>query len=230
MQPVWPIPAAAPAVIGHGGKAWGAPREGAGRPRRHAGVDVLAPEGAVVVAPVDATFVAHQSWSGPAAKAVLLEADGGPVFLLGAVAPNSWEEFGLGVGAQVSAGQPVARIGRYPRGSSMLHFELYQHGTRQNSRWYQGEPPPPNLLDPTPFLLEAAGGELPVVPDDDDDDGDDHDHGDELPVVPPGPDAADELDDDPIAPIEPPPVPPPGPSRDAAPLLLLLALAATDAL
>lgn len=176
MQPVWPIANRRPTVQEHGGRIWGAPRGD----RRHAGVDVYAQRHDVVVSPLPGTVVAHQGWSGPGTRALLIESDDGPVMLLGAVAPNSWEEWGLGIGDHVEIGEPVARVGVYPAGSSMLHFELYVNGTRQNKRWYAGSPPPPGLLDPTPFLEAAADGDVVILPDEPS-----HDDPADDPVLPP---------------------------------------------
>jgi hypothetical protein len=39
----------------------------------------------------------------------------------------------------------------------MLHLELYRHGTRAAVWWRLDEPRPANLLDPTPYLLNAVG-------------------------------------------------------------------------
>lgn len=36
---------------------------------------------------------------------------------------------------------------------TMLHLELYKHGTRDIVSWSLGEPQPPSLLDPTGYLL-----------------------------------------------------------------------------
>ena len=46
----------------------------------------------------------------------------------------------------------------------MLHFESYTRGTRSNQRWFPGKDPPRRLLDPTHYLLLAAGQDS--IPDD----------------------------------------------------------------
>jgi murein DD-endopeptidase MepM/ murein hydrolase activator NlpD len=153
-NPIWPIVHGPdPKVATSGGKSLGASRP---NNRQHAGVDIIVPAGTAVVATEAGTIVATNAWAGPDAKSLLLETDGGFVVNYGAVAPGSWHEFGLGVGSRVVAGQPIARIGRYPHGSAMLHFELYALGTRKNERWRAGKAPPDNLLDPTGYLERAS--------------------------------------------------------------------------
>jgi hypothetical protein len=136
---------------------FGAPRKSdKGRDRRHAGVDLYAPQGSVVLAPEAGTIVATQKfvWK-DRHDAMLFQTDSGPVILFGEVRPRSWNDFGLSIGSHVQAGQPVARVGINPGGSQMLHYEMYTRGTRKNSRWYAGQAPPSNLLDPTAYLKTA---------------------------------------------------------------------------
>lgn len=155
LGPIWPLAHDPnPKVATTGGKALGASRDQG--ERYHAGIDIITPYRTVVVATEPGRIVATNPWSGAGAKSLLLETNSGVVVNYGAVAPDSWEEFGVDVGSQVKAGQPIARIGKYPAGSSMLHFELYLGGTRKNTQWRVGTSPPPNLLDPTNYLLRAA--------------------------------------------------------------------------
>lgn len=173
-DPVWPLPGRPKRVASYGGRAFGAPRKG-GR-RNHAGVDLLAPRGATVVAPESGVIVATQRFNGPRAHAVLLQTDSGPVILLGEVKPGSWSESGHEVGSRVPRGQPIATVGVNPGGSTMLHFEMYAEGATQNHQWWSRDVPPALLLDPTHYLEAAAAGEpvaeVPVAPEDD------HDHDD----------------------------------------------------
>ncbi len=134
-----------------------------GGTRHHAGVDLTAKYGDVVVATEDGRLVAKQSFNGPKAVALLLETDSGRVILYGEIAPNSWRSFGLSIGSRVVAGQPVGWVGINPGGSQMLHFELYRKGTRSNKRWMVGDAPPSALIDPTQYL-DAAAGSTAVVP------------------------------------------------------------------
>jgi phosphopantothenoylcysteine decarboxylase len=45
--------------------------------------------------------------------------------------------------------------------TSMLHIELYAHGTTKSISWGLDEDQPDNLLDPTPFLIEAVKSSVP---------------------------------------------------------------------
>lgn len=127
-----------------------------GRMRFHAGMDLPAPRGTIVVAPESGTIVRTQTFNGAHAHALLLETTSGLVINLGEVEPGSWSEFGVGPGSAVFQGQAVARVGVNPGGSEMLHVETYVPGTRRTARWYQDEGPPPSLLDPTDYILRAA--------------------------------------------------------------------------
>ena len=155
LTPIWPLAYdPEPKVATSGGKALGAPR--AQGERHHAGIDIITPYGTPVVATETGRIVATGPWDGGQAKSLMLETNSGVVVNYGAVAPDSWQEFGVDVGSQVKAGQPIARIGRYPAGTSMLHFELYLAGTRKSAKWKGGKAPPPNLLDPTNYLQRAS--------------------------------------------------------------------------
>lgn len=122
----------------------------------HAGNDLGAPRGTPVLAPEDGRLVASQGWDGPNAKALLMETarPGGPVLLLGAVEPGSWptDHRGRLRKIEVKRGQQVATVGMYPKGDTMLHFETYVRGTRQNRKWYKTQPKPAALLDPTAYV------------------------------------------------------------------------------
>jgi murein DD-endopeptidase MepM/ murein hydrolase activator NlpD len=127
-----------------------------GRLRFHAGMDLPAPEGTVVVAPENGRILKSQTFNGPRAHALLLETSSGLVINLGEVEPDSWTMFGVGPGSPVWAGQAVATVGVNPGGDTMLHIETYRAGTRKTSPWYQDQGPPPSLLDPTDYILRAA--------------------------------------------------------------------------
>jgi hypothetical protein len=154
--------------------------------RKHAGVDMYARRGSVVIAPEAGQLVNTHRFLGPNAVALLFQTDSGPVINFGEVAPRSWEKFGLRIGSRVQAGQPLAEVGQTPRGSSMLHFEMYGPGTTQTAQWMSGRAPPSNLLDPTNYMQTAVVGGPPTnVPDTtpatdfDDDEDDDFDDADE---------------------------------------------------
>lgn len=163
--PIWPLPDVWRGVPTSGGRRFGASRKGG--ERYHAGVDILAPRGALVVAPESGTLVRAYKFNGPRAFALLLQTDSGIVLNLAEVEPNSWREFGRTVGTSgswVGKGESVGRVGINPGGSTMLHVEAYRAGTRANQRWFPGEDPPERLRDPTNYLLEAVGSDS--IPDD----------------------------------------------------------------
>ena|SRR5690606_12977949 len=152
-RPLWPLQDATPKSTFKSSASFGAPRT-SGSNRWHVGIDIPAKRGDIVVAMEDGELVCkgntcEQGWMGADAKAVLVQNDTGLVVLYGALIPGSYKEFGLGPGARVKRGQPLGRIGTYPAGTSMLHLETYAPGTKDNAPWYQGKPPPPEVLNPT---------------------------------------------------------------------------------
>lgn len=153
--PLWPLPGRPLGTKVRASRRFGALRK-AGT-KHHAGIDLGAPEGTVVVAPEDGRLVATQGWDGPNAKAVLLETarPDGPVLFFGAVAPDSWPTDAQGnlVERDVKRGEQIAVLGRYPgpKRSSMLHFEMYRRGSRNNRKWFVGSRPN-SLLDPTSYV------------------------------------------------------------------------------
>jgi murein DD-endopeptidase MepM/ murein hydrolase activator NlpD len=138
---------------GSGGRRFGASR-GNGR-RHHAGIDLYARRGDEVVACQDGTISAFYGFCcGDRKTSWALVVDHGDLAInYGEVEPDSLSRLGLGRGAAVRAGQVIARIGRNPGGSSMLHFETYAPGTAANLQWRSGSPPPAGLWDPTRYLL-----------------------------------------------------------------------------
>lgn len=140
---------------GNAARAFGASRPAAEgcSIRKHGGMDLYGGN-YPVRAIADGVIVAGQGWAGPNAKAFLI--DHGPfVALYGAVVPNGLAQHGLKVGDSVQAGQVISRIGTYPGGSTMLHFETYVKGTRKNYRWC-GSSPPSVFLDPSILLQWLA--------------------------------------------------------------------------
>ncbi len=87
--------------------------------------------------------------------AVMIQNDNdGLVFSYNEVEKGSWAEFKVDRGIHVSAGQPIARVGRMgKKQSSMLHFEIYRTGTKRTYSWPQDGKRPEKLLDPTKYLL-----------------------------------------------------------------------------
>lgn len=168
-DPVWPVAPssthkrrlevayrdAAGKVHGNGSRRFKASR-GSGA-RYHAGIDLYADAGDIVLAPEDGQLVAQQNFLNtiPGKDALLVQGNQGVTFLLGEVTANSWKEFGLDIGSYVLKGQPVARVGLTSKGSHMLHFETYRWGVQKNTSWKAGQPAPKDLLDPTDYLLRA---------------------------------------------------------------------------
>lgn len=186
-SPIWPLP-----DVTRRRWTFGAPRTSKdGTRRRHAGVDLYAPRGSIVLAPESGHIIASQRFLGPMAVALLMQTDSGPVILFGEVEPQSWREFGRSIGSRVERGDAVARVGIAPKGGQMLHYEMYTQGTRQNAQWIAGRDPPPNLLDPTQYLRSAMAldtGQSDPDIQDDDDPAEDHDEDEDEDVVGDDPD------------------------------------------
>lgn len=129
----------------------------------HTGVDLYTYPGMPVLAVEDGVVVAIEKFTGPEAgspwwndtEAVLVEGASG-VVCYGEIAA----QVGIAVGARVKREDClgcVKTVLRKDKGRprTMLHFELYEHGTRESVWWRLGEPRPSNLLDPTERLEEA---------------------------------------------------------------------------
>ncbi len=152
----WPLPSDVRPTVPRGGRGFAADRPGS--KVYHAGVDLHANRHDLVVSPDEGRVVSifsWPSWKTPTGRAVMIQGDSGPVYLLAPIEPAS---LSVRVGDRVHWKQPIGGVGVYPRGSSMLHFEMYTQGTRANQRWYKGKARPPELLDPT-LYLEAAAAE-----------------------------------------------------------------------
>lgn len=147
---------------------WGMP-DGPGRfgaVRRHdvhTGVDLYTYPGMSVLAVEDGVVVAIEDFTGPRAgspwwndtQAVLVEGESGVVCYGEVVPPRE-----LRVGDRVEREQyvggvrPVLKKDK-GRPTTMLHVELYTHGSRETVWWRHGEPRPTSLLDPTGHLAGA---------------------------------------------------------------------------
>ncbi len=154
-------------IRGAWGRQFGGKREtDDGEVRRHAGIDLFANAGDVVVAPEGGRVVAilpfhHGSW------ALYLRVPGGRILNLGEIEKFSWREFGTRPGKQVKKGDPLARIALMRDGGHMLHYEMYAASDindepmttaiRQGEmQWHGDGDPPPRLLDPSAYLVDAA--------------------------------------------------------------------------
>src|SRR5690606_13340370 len=112
-------------VRGYSGLAFAASRMVVEGATKHAGVDLFARKGDVVVAPEDGRVLAILPFNaGTWAVYVRSLLDDG-VVNLGEVEKLSWREFGVKPGQTVHVGQPLARIGVQAKGSTMLHLETY---------------------------------------------------------------------------------------------------------
>lgn len=154
---------------GYSGRAFAADREdvvdGRVYERSHAGVDLFARAGDVVVAPENAKVLAILKFNA-GTWAVYLRA-GGRVVNLGEVEKLSWRKFNISPGVAVVEGQPLARVGIQAEGSTMIHFETYWVGGMTDEEvieairsgamsWARDQPAPPLLRDPSGYLVMAA--------------------------------------------------------------------------
>ena len=172
----WPLVTRAPGRLvtsyrsesgwrGYSGRAFGAKRaRDDGGTVRHAGVDLFARKGDLVVAPEDGRVIAvlpfyHGSW------AIYLRTQNDLVLNLGEIEPKSYREFKIRPGVEVKKGDPLARVGKMHK-SSMMHFEAYDAAgatdddmvatIRAGGMQWTEEQPPPRLLDPSSYLLLAG--------------------------------------------------------------------------
>lgn len=142
---------------GNGGRRFGTDRDD----RHHAGIDLFANTGDVVLAPERGVIIATQNFlptiDGAGDDAMLIEGENGITFLLGEIDEKA---FGLGIGDFVERGQPVAKVALTSNNNHMLHFETYRAGQLKNQKWLKGTPAPSHLLDPSDYLLRARAAEL----------------------------------------------------------------------
>lgn len=163
--PLWPLLTDRPRTVsyktqtgdyvGNMARRFGAVRDSG---RRHAGIDLFADIGDVVVATEAGTvsairFFYHDAW------ALYVCTDSGMTINYGEIKKNSYKEFGIEEGSRVEKGQPLARIGVMSGGSHMLHIETYAGCVDNNTSWYASKGPPPELLNPTNYLLRAASNQ-----------------------------------------------------------------------
>lgn len=153
--PLWEGPAALP----DGPGMFGAVR----KHDVHTGVDLYTYPGMPVLAVEDGLVVAVEDFTGPVAgspwwhdtQAVLVEGASG-VVCYGELAVGKGIVVGVEVRRQDCLGC-VRTVLRKSKGrpTTMLHLELYQHGTRETVWWHHEEPRPAHLLDPTGQLRKA---------------------------------------------------------------------------
>jgi murein DD-endopeptidase MepM/ murein hydrolase activator NlpD len=129
----------------------------------HTGVDLYTYPGMSVLAVEPGVVVGIEKFTGPKAgspwwndtQAILVEGESGVVCY-----GELTVEKGLKIGSPIEFEQylgGVKAVLRQDKGRprTMLHFELYTHGTRESVWWRLGEPKPENLLDPTARLEKA---------------------------------------------------------------------------
>lgn len=132
----------------------------------HTGIDLYCAARTRVLAVEAGTVVAILDFTGPDSDppspwwnptmAVLIEGQD-HVLCYGEVLPRN-----ISVGDQVEPGQVIGTVLQVlkeykGRPVSMLHFEMYERGTRDPVWWQKGEPKPAPLLDPTKFILDLLG-------------------------------------------------------------------------
>lgn len=137
-------------ILGNGARRFMADRGD----KYHAGVDLYAYHGDAVVAAESGVIVnMYHFYHG--SYALIVQNDSGTVINYGEVENGSWKEFNKKIGSRVTRGEPIARIGTMSGGGSMLHFETYAKGTKQNIRFFGGTPNP-KMRNPTQYLLLAS--------------------------------------------------------------------------
>lgn len=159
---VWPL------VAGHAPVINAPPHQGAfGAVRKfdiHTGVDIYCAECTPVVALETGIIVGIEDFTGQNAEspwwndtqAILVEGPSG-VVLYGEIVVKD----GLQVGDEVREGYrlgSVKTVLKKDKGlpMTMLHFELYDHGTRESVWWRLDDDRPQNLRDPTELLKQQA--------------------------------------------------------------------------
>jgi murein DD-endopeptidase MepM/ murein hydrolase activator NlpD len=124
----------------------------------HTGIDLYCDEGAEVFSIEDGIVISIEDFTGEKAgspwwndtKAVLIECYSG-VVCYGEIEPV------VSYGQLIKAGQLIGKIKRVlrvdkGRPTSMLHLELYKHGTTKTVWWRLGEEKPDELLSPITLL------------------------------------------------------------------------------
>lgn len=132
----------------------------------HQGIDLYAPTGTPVFAVEDGLIVSVYKFTGEHADpptpwwgntwSVMIEGMSG-VVNYGEIIPHPRLQLGAPIerGAEVGRITPVLLKDK-GRPMSMLHLELYRHGTREPADWQKEEEVPDGLLDPTDHLVRIA--------------------------------------------------------------------------
>lgn len=122
----------------------------------HTGIDLYCREGSKVYAIEDGEVVAIENFTGELAgspwwnntQAVLMEGKHG-VICYGEIEPLPT----IALGTRIKEGEVIGKVLKVLKKNkgkpmSMLHLELYKHGTRKTVWWKHGEPQPEELLNP----------------------------------------------------------------------------------
>ncbi|MBG7601739.1 MAG: SH3 domain-containing protein [Gammaproteobacteria bacterium] len=135
-----------------GGRKFGASRSNG--TRKHAGCDLIAPGGTEILAMDSGKIIRgpYHFYSG--AYALEIKHSNGKVVRYGEI--MKIVPAGTRVGARVSRGQIIARVGQLQSGSSMLHLEIYSGAesgklTQAGNKYKRRS----DLIDPTPYLDAA---------------------------------------------------------------------------
>src|SRR5205807_9621776 len=93
----------------------------------------------------------------PLVWCLLVQGDSGTVINYGEVDPASLKKYGMKKGVRVQPGQPIAEVGRMVS-DSMLHFETYPAGTKQNISLPQSQANSllRGIYNPSQYLLALA--------------------------------------------------------------------------
>jgi len=132
----------------------------------HTGVDLFCELGQEVIAVEDGVVILVEGFTGPNADSPSpWWNDTQAILVRGASGVVTYGEIKslVAVGDQVKVGQVVGVVEKpvlrsfKGRPMVMLHVELMTHDAIKTEWWKAGEPMPPTLRDPMPFLMEAAG-------------------------------------------------------------------------
>lgn len=115
----------------NGGRQFGAPRDRGAR--RHAGCDLIFPEGTLIYAVADGVRV-HDQWPFYSGTSAVSIRHGNILVRYGEIANGSY----IG-GASVTKGQVIAKVGRLDSGRSMLHLEIYTNAASSAELSIRGE-------------------------------------------------------------------------------------------
>lgn len=150
-SPLWPLPSS-PRKWRPSSFSSGRPWASANPTSHHSGIDIRAKEGDPVRVPREGVVIGKTGWRGPNTRGVLFQSFGGPMLVFGAVAPGSFPP----AGTILERGELIGRIGRYPGGDTMLHFEVWKVGTTKRQKWLWNQPQPAALVNPHQYLLATV--------------------------------------------------------------------------